>query len=142
MYLSYKQETAKSTQLTTIAELAESYQISTNHLMKVVHHLAQMGYIETLRGKGGGMRLAHKPAAINLGDVIEHCEESRTIIECLSTDYSGDCPLRVQCELQKVLRDAQKAFMAHLKKFSLHDLIANRGAQKALQPLLFVKAGR
>ncbi len=140
MYLSYKEERGASGQLTTIAELAEGYQISANHLMKVVHHLAQKGYIETVRGKGGGMRLACVPSAINLATVIDDCEESRAIIECLSKDYDGDCPLMPQCELQKVLRDAQRAFMAHLKKFSLHDLISSRSAQKALQPLLFVDA--
>jgi Rrf2 family nitric oxide-sensitive transcriptional repressor len=142
MYLSYKEEHATSVELTTIAELAERYQISTNHLMKVVHHLAQLGYIDTVRGKGGGMRLAHKPSDINLAAVIADCEESKTIIECLSKDYSGGCPLLPQCELQKVLRDAQKAFMEHLKKFSLCDLILNRNVQKALQPLLFVEAKR
>ena len=142
MYLSYKQEVTASEELTTIAELAEHYQISTNHLMKVVHHLALTGYIETVRGKGGGMRLARASTAINLGAVVEDCEESTTVIECLSQDYAGNCPLLQYCELRKVLRDAQKAFMAHLKKFTLSELITNRKTRKALQPLLFVESGR
>lgn len=142
MYLSYKEEAAKNAtvELTTIAELAAHYRISKNHLMKVVHHLGQMGYIETVRGKGGGMRLARAPSDINLGAVIDDCAESVAIVECLSADYAGDCPLLPQCELKKVLRGAQKAFMAHLRQFSLHDLVATKNAQKALQPLLFSEA--
>jgi Rrf2 family nitric oxide-sensitive transcriptional repressor len=142
MYLSYKHDVAGTSELTTIADLARHYQISTNHLMKVVHHLATTGYIETVRGKGGGMRLARKPAAINLAAVISDCEESTTIIECLSSDYAGGCPLLAHCELRNVLRDAQKAFMAYLKKYSLGDLVAKKSTRQVLQPLLFVDASR
>lgn len=132
MYLSYKQD------LATIAELAHGYRISENHLMKVVHHLSRKGYIETLRGKGGGMRLARPAAEINLAGVIEDCEDSQGVIECLSADYDGNCPLMPQCELRRALRGAQKAFIDHLKQYSLQDLVTNRQVQRALASDRFV----
>lgn len=132
MYLTHKQE------LVTIAELAECYRISDNHLKKVVHHLAQLGYIETVRGKGGGMRLGRDPAAINVAEIIESSEETASVIECLDSGYSGQCPLLPHCELKKALRGAQKAFLAHLAEFSLQDLMANRRMQQTLQTVHIV----
>jgi Rrf2 family nitric oxide-sensitive transcriptional repressor len=86
------------------------------------------------------MRLARQPGDINLAAVVEDCEESAVVIECLADDYAGNCPLMPQCELRKALRDAQKAFMDHLRQFSLRDLIASRSIQQVLQPLLFDEA--
>jgi len=127
MYLSCKQEG-----LTTIAELARSYRISSNHLMKVVHRLAQAGYIETVRGKGGGMRLARDPGQINLGEVVERCEETVAVLECLADGYSGDCPLMPRCALRNVLRGAQRAFLDHLAAFSVQDLVESRSMRQAI----------
>lgn len=127
MFLSHRQE-----QLTTIAELASSYRISANHLMKVVHHLAKLGYIQTVRGKGGGMRLARAPRDINLAAVIEDCEPSLAVIECLAEQYQGDCPLMPRCSLRTILRDAQKAFLAHLADFTLSDLVGNPSMRQVL----------
>jgi Rrf2 family nitric oxide-sensitive transcriptional repressor len=127
MYLSYRQD-----ELTTIAELAKRYRVSSNHLMKVVHHLAQLHYIETVRGKGGGMRLARRPEEVNLAAVIEDCEQTTAVIECLAPDYDGDCPLMPHCQLRSVLQDAQKAFLAYLEKFTLQDLVANPGVRSVL----------
>lgn len=127
MYLSRKREG-----LTTIAELARSYRISSNHLMKVVHRLALGGYIETVRGKGGGMRLAREPDQINLADVVRDCEEDIAVIECLAEGYSGDCPLMPRCALRSVLRGAQQAFLDHLAAFTVQDLVQNRHMQQRL----------
>lgn len=126
MYLSHKEE------LATIAELAQAYRVSENHLMKVVHHLARKEYIITLRGKGGGMRLARSAAEINLANVIEDCEPTQGAVECMREGYDGDCPLMPRCELRKALYGAQRAFLDHLRQFSLQDLAANSGVQRVL----------
>ncbi|MBK8960069.1 MAG: Rrf2 family transcriptional regulator [Proteobacteria bacterium] len=129
MYLSCKRDG-----LTTIAELARNYRISSNHLMKVVHRLGLAGYIETVRGRGGGMRLAREPEQINLAEVVEHCEESIAVLDCLAAGYAGDCPLMPRCALRNVLRGAQRAFLDHLATFSLQDLVQSRQMQQAILP--------
>lgn len=130
MYLSCQRE-----RLVTIAELANSYRISSNHLMKVVHRLALAGYITTVRGKGGGMRLARDPADINLAEVIEHCEESIAVIDCLADGYDGECPLMPRCALRSALRGAQRAFLDHLAGFNVRDLVQSRHMQQAILPV-------
>jgi Rrf2 family nitric oxide-sensitive transcriptional repressor len=88
------------------------------------------------------MRLARRPEDINLAAVIKDCEETTTVIECLAADYKGDCPLMPQCELRSILREARKAFLAYLEKFSLQDLVANRHVRQTLQPVRIVEAQR
>ncbi len=118
--------------LVTIAEMAQDYGISANHLMKVVHFLAQQGYLETTRGKGGGIRLANDPAAINLGDLVLHTESNNVLVECFSPATSR-CRLLPACLLQGVLHEAQEAFYKVLGGYTLADLLVQpRGLAKAL----------
>ncbi len=126
MYLSHKQE------LVTIAELAQAYGISENHLMKVVNHLARKHYIQTFRGKGGGMRLARPATKINLASVIEDCEPTQGAVECMRENNDSNCPLLPRCALRKALYGAQRAFLDHLRQFSLEDLAANSAVQRVL----------
>lgn len=109
--------------LATIDEVAAAYGISGNHLMKVVHHLAQQGYIETIRGKGGGMRLARAPDAINVGEVIRASEDSLALVECFEPGQT-DCRIARACVLKQALREALAAFLAVLDRYTLADLIA------------------
>ena len=122
MYLGLKPED----DLATIREIAESYDISENHLMKVVHRLGLNGYIVTVRGRQGGMRLAQPPSAINLGDVVRHCEDDLRIVECFDPD-TNTCPIAGTCALPAILDEALTAFLAVLDRYTLADLMVPRG---------------
>ena len=111
--------------LSTIGEIAEYHNISRNHLMKVVHQLGALGYIDTLRGKGGGIRLAHKPEEISLGDVVRHTEETLEIVECF-TPGNSDCIIMPGCRLKTALNEPLGSFLATLDLYTLADFI---GAQ-------------
>ncbi len=113
--------------LVTIAELAEAYGISANHLMKVVHFLGQQGYLETVRGKGGGVRLARDPAAIELGELVRHTEVSDALVECFAPETSS-CRITPVCRLKGVLARAQAAFYAELDRHTLAELIESPAA--------------
>ncbi len=110
--------------LATVAELAESYDISRNHLTKVVHFLGQLGYVDTLRGRGGGIKLACSPKEINLGQLVRETEKKTIIVECFNQD-SSQCKITSACRLIDILNEAQQAFYAVLDKYTLHDLIVN-----------------
>lgn len=111
--------------LATIGDIAAAYGISENHLMKVVHQLGQQGYVETVRGKGGGIRLARKPALINLGEVVRAAEDDLAIVECFQPG-NDRCPIAPTCALQGVLRGALDAFLNVLDRRTLADLLRPR----------------
>ncbi len=110
--------------LCTISETAGAYGISVNHLMKVVNRLSSVGYVETVRGKGGGMRLSRAPKMINIGDVVRHTEDSFDIVECFSAKKQ-DCPLLPACTLKSILVDARRNFMATLDRHTLQDVLGH-----------------
>jgi Rrf2 family nitric oxide-sensitive transcriptional repressor len=110
--------------LSTIPQVADAYLISGNHLMKVVHQLAQAGYIETVRGRGGGMRLARPAADIVLGDVIRFAEPDMDIVPCFAPE-NQECPLRRACRLKGALERARSAFLDVLDEYTLADLTSN-----------------
>ena len=107
--------------LCTIAQIAEAYGISVNHLMKVVNRLASRGYVETIRGKGGGLRLARAPRLINLGEIVRDMEERFDIVECFNEQHQT-CPLLPACVLRSVLSDARRNFLATLDRYTLEDV--------------------
>lgn len=102
----------------TITQVAEHFDIPRNHLIKIVHHLAQEGYIDTVRGKGGGIRLGRPAKEINLRYLIEITEETLEPINCLRPP----CPIAGHCELKPILHRAQEAFMEVLEGYSLADI--------------------
>lgn len=110
--------------LATINEIARAYGVSENHLMKVVHHLGRHGYVETLRGKGGGMRLAHPPGRINIGAVVRKSEEGLTLVECFDKATSC-CRIESACLLKGALAEALDAFFSTLERYTLDDLLAS-----------------
>jgi Rrf2 family transcriptional regulator, nitric oxide-sensitive transcriptional repressor len=110
--------------LCTIDEIASSYGISVNHLTKVVHQAAQAGAVQTVRGQGGGLRLAQPPEVINIGAVLRRTEPDWNIVPCFG---SGDaCAIQPGCVLQGVLGKALAAFLAVLDDVTLADLIRPR----------------
>jgi Rrf2 family nitric oxide-sensitive transcriptional repressor len=117
--------------LTTIKEIAQTFDISKAHLMKVVNDLSQKGYLDTVRGRNGGIRLMREPRDINIGQVVRDTENQLDVIGCLGR--SGYCPIQRICVLRGVLRDAIEAFLAVLDTYTLADLIK---PQKAMLSLL------
>jgi Rrf2 family nitric oxide-sensitive transcriptional repressor len=119
----------------TIGEIAGRYAISRNHLMKVVHGLGVAGYIETVRGQNGGMRLAQPAAAINLGEVVRRTEPDMALVPCFEpcSEPGGDaCVIAPACKLKQALHQARAAFLGVLDGYTLADLTENRDALNAL----------
>ncbi len=126
------------TKLATIPEIAAAYDISQNHLMKVVHQLVRAGVIESVRGKGGGIRLARAPEAIRIGEVVRATEGEAPIVECLS-DEPDACRIAGACKLTRVLVDAFDALFESLDRYTLADLTSHR---KALASILVTRPTR
>lgn len=115
-----------SKQLATIGEIASAYRISENHLMKIVHHLAKEGYVETTRGNGGGMRLALAPHRINIGEVVRKSEEELAIVQCFEKG-NFNCPIIPACTLMGIFERAMQAFFDVLDQHTLADLLVHQG---------------
>lgn len=105
----------------TIQEIAEAYGISRNHLMKVAQELAQLGYVNATRGRGGGLRLALPPGEIRLGEVVRRTEPHFNLAECFDLK-TNTCPIVPACDLKRVLAEAGQAFLATLDGYTLADL--------------------
>src|SRR3954468_3530534 len=112
----------KGDSLATIAEIAEGFDISRPHLMKIVNRLSVQGYVETIRGRRGGIKLAHPPGQIRVGAVVRDTEEDLAVMGCLSE--SGFCRIEGCCVLRRALREAMLAFLEVLDRFTLADLLA------------------
>ncbi|MFN4088080.1 MAG: RrF2 family transcriptional regulator [Alphaproteobacteria bacterium] len=106
---------------TTIQEVAEAYGISRNHMMKVAHALGRAGFVETLRGRAGGLRLARDPAAITVGEVVRSTEEDWRMVECFDPARNR-CVIAGPCRLRGVLKRALDAYLAVLDGCTLADL--------------------
>ena len=111
---------ANSEGLVNIATIAEVYGISRSHLMKVATALVKGGFLDSVRGKGGGLRLSRSAEGIVIGDVVRHMEPMK-LVECMGAD--NRCLLTSCCRLSSILNEAGQAFLAHLDKFTLSDLI-------------------
>jgi len=114
--------------LVTVSEIAERFDIPRNHLVKIVHRLGQLGYVQTVRGKGGGIRLGAQPEDIGLGDVIRCVETNLDVVEC----ESPRCPLLPACRLKGLLDEARDAFLGVLDRYSLRDLVEQPQAMRSV----------
>lgn len=112
----------RNDRLVTITEVANAYRISRNHLVKVVNALGHQGYLKTVRGKGGGLRLNQDPEAISVGRVVRTMEEHLDIIDCAGSE----CPILAPCQLRSALGRARDAFLGVLDGYTLADLVSNQ----------------
>jgi len=119
---------AKPERLASINEISRTYRISHNHLTKVVHDLRKAGFIEAVRGRSGGVRLARPASEITVGAVVRHTEGGFGLVDC------GSCVIAPACSLTAALHRALAAFMDVLDGYSLADLVEER--QSGLRALL------
>lgn len=105
----------------TLNELAEELRISRNNLIKVSNQLAKLGYIETTRGRTGGLMITPEAGKASLKEIIKNVEENLAIAECFSTGKS-DCTFLRGCRLKKALNDALNAFFESLGRTTLDDV--------------------
>lgn len=142
--------------LVNISDIAGSYDISKSHLTKIIHKLGQLGYIESVRGKNGGIRLARVPDDINLGVLIKQIEPDFELVECFAVPISDDsqqpddaqkadqssaaiplieagadnkkqgCAISPVCRLKGVFFEALTAFVSVLEGYTLADIINNK----------------
>ncbi|MGO2019642.1 Rrf2 family transcriptional regulator [Psychrobacter sp.] len=142
--------------LANISDIADSYGISKSHLTKIIHQLGQLGYIESIRGKNGGIRLARSPNDINLGALIKQIEPDFDLVECFAVPVNKDkdpqskglpvafieeeadkpigCVITPVCQLKSVFSEALTAFIKVLERYTLADIINN---EDELNDLLF-----
>ena len=116
-------------QLAKLGDIATDYEISRNHIVKVVHRLGQAGYITTRRGKGGGICLAHEPGEINIGEVVTRLETTLTSIDCSKLA----CKLLPACHLNRILGEAMTSYIDTLKRYTLADLVDPHKTRRLLQ---------
>ena len=118
-----------------IADVARRYAISQNHLMKIVQTLAEAGFVHSVRGRSGGLRLGRPAARINLGAVVRATEDNFALVECFDGER-GDCVVSPACGLRGPLEEALRAFFAMLDRYTLADLIGNPAALLRMRQLL------
>lgn len=104
-----------------LPEIAEAYGISRNHLVKIAHQLVQLGYLKTVRGRRGGIRLARPPRAYSIGDIVRDLEPGFDIAECFSPERSR-CAIARGCHLRFALDHAKRAFLEALDGYTLEDV--------------------
>lgn len=122
-------------ELSTIQAISDAYSISKNHLMKVTHELGKLGYIETIRGRGGGIRLAMEPEAINIGQVVRHTEDDFHLVECFDCK-TNRCVITPVCGLKGALNRALIAYLKVLDEYTLADFLQQK---HQLANLLFIE---
>ena len=122
----------------SVKEVAEAFGISRNHMMKIVHNLSKLGYLETRQGRGGGICLNGSTEEVNIGTVVRKLE-NMAVVECISP-REGNCCIFGVCELQSALQRATDAFLAELDGYSLADLTSRKTALRRRLGLLKTSA--
>ncbi|WP_010513191.1 Rrf2 family transcriptional regulator [Komagataeibacter oboediens] len=117
--------------LTSIREVAQAYGISENHLVKIIHRLGQAGFVETIRGRNGGLKLGRPAATIVLGDVVRHTEEDMALV---AADGRAACILADACRLRGVLGEALGSFIGVMDRYTLADVITDQERQRLHRP--------
>ena len=112
--------------LASIDEVAEYYKVSRHHIAKIVNRLRELGYIETIRGKNGGIRLGKDPQDINVGTLVLQTEPHFNIVECFDPK-TNTCTLNSCCSLKGILVKARNAFIKTLREHTLEDALNHPG---------------
>lgn len=131
--------------LANISDIASSYDISKSHLTKIIHKLGQLGYIDSVRGKNGGIRLARSPNEINLGVLIRQIEPDFELVECFAANTCKKvqtpdvrnhaitgCVITPACRLKGVFFEALTAFIGVLEGYTLADIVENKAELRQL----------
>lgn len=111
-------------ELSTVQEISDAYNISKNHLTKVTHELGKMGLVETIRGRGGGIRLNLPPSEINIGETVRKAEDDFHLVECFNCAVNK-CVITPVCRLKGVLHEALDAYFKVLDAYTLADFVEN-----------------
>ena len=119
----------------TIEEIARHYRVSRNHLMKVALTLTQQGFVDSLRGRNGGLKLGKAPARIGIGAVVRVTEDNLDLVECFDVK-TNTCPVASACLLKQPFAEAVHAFLAVLDRYTLADLLANPKILESMRRLL------
>jgi Rrf2 family transcriptional regulator, nitric oxide-sensitive transcriptional repressor len=109
-------------QLLTVPTIARRMHMSEDHLAKVVQELVRLGYVDTVKGRSGGMRLAKSPETIRIGRLVREVEENFALVECFNPEQN-QCPIAPACVLAKTLDRALRAFLGVLDEICLADLV-------------------
>ncbi|KPN13092.1 Rrf2 family transcriptional regulator [Bacillus australimaris] len=121
----------ENNELSNIQQIADVYRISKNHLTKVIYHLGKRGYVETIRGRNGGIRLGKSPESINIGEVVRYTEDDLVMVECFDPKKNS-CIISPICSLKHVLHEALTAYLGVLDQYTLKDLTQNKDALREL----------
>lgn len=117
----------------TTDDVTALFDVSRNHIVKVIHTLQSLGYLKTTRGRGGGFVLARDPETIRVGDIVRDTETNLVLVECFDTD-ANTCRLNPACSLKRALQSALDAFLKELDRYTLADFIGQRRqVQRLLQ---------
>ncbi|HLR86666.1 MAG TPA: Rrf2 family transcriptional regulator [Wenzhouxiangella sp.] len=127
---------ARPGQRSTIREISEAYDVSRNHLMKVVQQLAAEGWVDSVRGVGGGLMLADHALDVSIGTIVRAVEVDFDLVECMRAD--NECAITPACRLAGMLREARQAFFDVLERYTLGDLISS-GNRNELAGLLGIR---
>ncbi|WP_180127682.1 Rrf2 family transcriptional regulator [Rhodoferax sp. BLA1] len=119
-------------QLPKISEIAEAHNISRSHVMKIVMDLAGIGWLETIRGRGGGLRLLRAPASLSLGEIVRQTETDMNIVECFDKNLNS-CRLDGFCRLKGILKNASRDFIQSLNAYTLEDLLSPTSAARGFK---------
>lgn len=117
--------------LSSVDEISGDYGISRNHLAKVVQRLVELGVVESVRGRGGGLRLGKPPEELNVGWLVRQTEPHFDLVECFDPE-TNTCPIAPACGLKGALFQAQRAFLAALDGYTLADFLPRRQQLLAL----------
>jgi Rrf2 family nitric oxide-sensitive transcriptional repressor len=121
----------KEGELVKTKDIADAYDISYNHLKKVMTKLADYGYVKGIKGRSGGFLLARKKTAINLGEVFRITIDDVALAECFESP-TNHCVISPDCKLRHILQDARSRFIAELDQYTLADLVKGRESALAL----------